>query len=272
MWSLRYGKRHSKKELTFFQFLLRLFQLAYKIMQANSSGLEFITTISKFRKRKFLHRLVTSSLEYKIRHFNVVVEKERQKMYKKAWCCFDYSTYRFFDIFVLVAIVAMCVLSLSCFLGLPILAFRHVTRRSCSSTKQYNSPPPRPTPLNLYKKSYVARGDNRWICSCHPTWPHERQRTIKLRSKGKAKAQGAVYVSKMLRPTFPYQRYLAPFMMVNRPARGLQLKKTNKQTIKHLAQINGPQKALTKESAGAGLNGPTQRKETAKWRKNWKDA
>ena len=133
-------------------------------------------------------------------------------------------------------------------------------------------PPPPPTPLNLYKKSYVARGDNRWICSCHPTWPHERQQTIKLRSKGKAKAQGAVYVSKMLRPTFPYQRYLAPFMMVNRPARGLQLKQTNKQTIKHLAQITGPQKALTKESAGTGLNGPTQRKETAKWRKNWKDA
>ena len=133
-------------------------------------------------------------------------------------------------------------------------------------------PPPRPTPLNLYKKSYVARGDNRWICSCHPTWPHERQQTIKIRSKGKAKAQGAVYVSKMLRPTFPYQRYLAPFMMVNRPARGLQLKQTNKQTIKHLAQITGPQKALTKESAGAGLNGPTQRKETTKWRKNWKDA
>ena len=229
MRSLRYRKRHSKKELTFFQFLSRLFQLAYKIMQANSSGVEFITTISKFRKRKFLYRLVTSSLKYKIRHFHVVVEKERQNMYKKAWCCFAHSTYRFFDIFVLVAIVAMCVLSLSCFLGLPILAFRHVTRRSCSSTKQYNSPPP--TPLNLYKKSYVARGDNRWICSCHPTWPHERQRTIKLRSKGKAKAQGAVYVSKMLRPTFPYQRYLAPFMMVNRPARGLQLKKKNKQTI-----------------------------------------
>ena len=141
MWSLRYRKRHSKKELTFFQFLSRLFQLAYKIMQANS-GVEFITTISKFRKRKFLHRLVTSSLKHKIRHFQVVVEKERQKMYKKAWCCFANSTYRLFDIFVLVAIVAMCVLSLSCFLGLPILGFRHVTRRSCSSTKQYNSPPP----------------------------------------------------------------------------------------------------------------------------------
>ena len=141
-------------------------------------------------------------------------------------------------------------------------------------TIQFPPPaPPTPCPLlNLHKKSYVARAENRWICSCHPTWPHERQRTIKLRSKGKAKAQGAVYVSKMLRPTFPYQRYLAPFMMVNRPARGLQLKKTNKQTIKHLAQINGPQKALTKESAGAGLNGPTQRKETTKWRKNWKDA
>lgn len=134
--------------------------------------------------------------------------------------------------------------------------------------------PPSPTPrplFNLHKKSYVARAENRWICSCHPTWPHERQRTIKLRSKGKAKAQGAVYVSKMLRPTFPYQRYLAPFMMVNRPARGLQLKK-NKQTIKHLAQITGPQKALTKESAGAGLNWPIQRNETTKWRKNWKDA
>ena len=84
MWSLRYRKRHSKKEPTFFQFLSRLLQLAYKIMQANSSGVEFITTISKFRKRKFLHRLVTSSLKYKIRHFHVVVEKERQKMYKKA--------------------------------------------------------------------------------------------------------------------------------------------------------------------------------------------
>ena len=96
-------------------------------------------------------------------HFHVVVEKERQKMYKKACCCFAYSTYRFFDIFVLVAIVVLCVLSLSCFLGLPILGFRHVTRRSCSSTKQYNPPPPStpPPPLNLYKKSYVVRGDNR---------------------------------------------------------------------------------------------------------------
>ena len=73
-----------------------------------------------------------------------------------------------------------------------------------------------------------------------------------LRSKGKGKAQGAVYVSKMLRPTFPYQRYLAPFMMVNRPARGLQLRN---QKTKHLAQITEPRKALTKESAGAGLKG-----------------
>ena len=137
--------------------------------------------------------------------------------------------------------------------------------------KTIQFPTPRPL-LNLHKKSYVARAENRWICSCHPTWPHERQRTIKLRSKGKAKAQGAVYVSKMLRPTFPYQRYLAPFMMVNRPARGLQLKKNKQTNNKHLAQITGPQKALTKESAGAGLNGPTQRKETTKWRKNWKDA
>ena len=98
--------------------------------------------------------------------------------------------------------------------------------------KTIQFPTPRPL-LNLHKKSYVARAENRWICSCHPTWPHERQRTIKLRSKGKAKAQGAVYVSKMLRPTFPYQRYLAPFMMVNRPARGLQLKKkqTNNKTL-----------------------------------------
>ena len=177
-------------------------------------------------------------------------------MYKKAWCCFAYSTYRFFDIFVLVAIVALCVLSLSCFLGLPILGFRHVTRRSCSSTKQYNSPPP-PTPLNLYKKSYVARGDNRWICSCHPTWPHKRQRT---KSLGQMEKQRPTVLCTYPRPTFPYQRYLAPFMMVNRPARGLQLEKnkqTNKQTIKHLPQINGPQKALTKKSAGAGLNGPT---------------
>ena len=134
-------------------------------LQNNASeffGVEFITTISKFRKRKFLHRLVTSSLKYKIRHFHVVVEKERQKMYKKAWCCFSHSTYRFFDIFVLVAIVAMCVLSLSCFLGLPILGFRHVTRRSCLSTKQYNSPPPPPPPyqrrqpLNVFLSPNVA--------------------------------------------------------------------------------------------------------------------
>ena len=64
--------------------------------------------------------------------------------------------------------------------------------------KTIQSPPPPtpPPPLNLYKKSYIARGDNRWICSCHPTWPHKRQRTIKLRSNGKAKAHGAVYVSK----------------------------------------------------------------------------
>ena len=82
MRSLRYRKRHSKKELTFFQFLSRLFQLAYNASEF--FGVEFITTISKFRKRKFLHRLVTSSLKYKIRHFHVVVEKERQKMYKKA--------------------------------------------------------------------------------------------------------------------------------------------------------------------------------------------
>ena len=58
MWSLRYQKRHSKKELTFFQFLSSLSQLAYKIIQANSSGVEFITTISKFRKKKGIYVLL----------------------------------------------------------------------------------------------------------------------------------------------------------------------------------------------------------------------
>ena len=125
--------------------------------------------------------------------------------------------------------------------------------------KTIQSPPPPtpPPPLNLYKKSYIARGDNRWICSCHPTWPHKRQRT---KSLGQMEKQRPTVLCTYPRPTFPYQRYLAPFMMVNRPARGLQLEKnkqTNKQTIKHLPQINGPQKALTKKSAGAGLNGPT---------------
>ena len=41
-------------------------------------------------------------------------------------------------------------------------------------------------------------------------------------------------------------------MMVNRPARGLQLRN---QKTKHLAQITEPQKALTKGSAGARLKG-----------------
>ena len=154
--------------------------------------------------------------------------------------------------------MALCVLSLSCFLGLPILGFRHVTRRSCSSTKQYNPPPPPtpPPPLNLYKKSYIARGDNRWICSCHPTWPHKRQRTIKLRSNGKAKAHGAVYVSKTYL-SIPKVSGTVHDGQQTRSWTPARKKQTNKQTIKHLAQINGPQKALTKKSAGAGLNGPT---------------
>ena len=96
--------------------------------------------------------------------------------------------------------------------------------------KTIQSPPPPtpPPPLNLYKKSYIARGDNRWICSCHPTWPHKRQRT---KSLGQMEKQRPTVLCTYPRPTFPYQRYLAPFMMVNRPARGLQLEK-NKQTNK----------------------------------------
>ena len=165
-------------------------------------------------------------------HFHVVVEKEQQKMYKKravvlpiqpiAFLTFSFSSPSWY------CVCCPCRVFLDSLFLVSDTWQGGVVRRQNSTTPPPPSTPP--PPLNLYEKSYVARGDNRWICSCHPTWPHERQRTIKLRSKGKAKAQGAVYVSKMLRPTFPYQRYLAPFMMVNRPARGLQLKKkTNKQ-------------------------------------------
>ena len=124
--------------------------------------------------------------------------------------------------------------------------------------KTIQSPPPPtpPPPLNLYKKSYIARGDNRWICSCHPTWPHKRQRTIKLRSNGKAKAHGAVYVSKTYL-SIPKVSGTVHDGQQTRSWTPARKKQTNKQTIKHLAQINGPQKALTKKSAGAGLNGPT---------------
>ena len=55
-------KKSFKKGADFLSISIEIIptQLAYKIMQANSSGLEFITTISKFRKRK----RISSSLGY----------------------------------------------------------------------------------------------------------------------------------------------------------------------------------------------------------------
>ena len=77
-------------------------------MQANSSGVEFLRTISKFRReRQFCHVLFTSSLKPEIRHFHVSGVVRAKKCTVKMCCsCFAFSTYCFFDVLVAVVIVA----------------------------------------------------------------------------------------------------------------------------------------------------------------------
>ena len=75
-------------------------------MQANSSGAEFLSTISKFiEKKKILSCcLFTSFPERKNRHFHVVVVQWRQRNVQKSVmhvqsCCFALSSYCFFNTF-----------------------------------------------------------------------------------------------------------------------------------------------------------------------------
>ena len=70
-------------------------------MQANSSGAVFLSTISKFTKRrKFCHCLLTFFTKREIRHFHVVVVQWQQRNVQKRWwrihlqnCCFVLSSY-----------------------------------------------------------------------------------------------------------------------------------------------------------------------------------
>ena len=77
-------------------------------VQANSSGVEFLRTISKFRReRQFCHALFTSSLKPEIRHFHISGVVRAKKCTVKTCCsCFAFSTYCFFDVLVAVVIVA----------------------------------------------------------------------------------------------------------------------------------------------------------------------
>ena len=68
-------------------------------MQTDSSGAEFLSTISKFRKRKkFCRCLFASSTKREIRHFHVVVVQWRQRNVQlkkrdaRARCCFALSS------------------------------------------------------------------------------------------------------------------------------------------------------------------------------------
>ena len=81
-------------------------------MQANPFWAEFLRTISSSeRERKFSRCLFTSMIKREIRHFPVVVVQWRQRNVQKSvmhvqCCCLDYSTYCFFDVLVVVAVVA----------------------------------------------------------------------------------------------------------------------------------------------------------------------
>ena len=78
---------------------------------SNASEL-FLSRISSLqRERNLSCRLFTSSIKREIRHFPVVVVQWRQRNVQKSVmhvqsCCFASSTYCFFDVLVVVAVVA----------------------------------------------------------------------------------------------------------------------------------------------------------------------
>ena len=73
-----------KKEFTFFQFLCNSLTLSNAIMQANSSGAEFLSTISKYMKRmNFVITCLHPSQTMKLGIFTGSRAVEDKEMYKK---------------------------------------------------------------------------------------------------------------------------------------------------------------------------------------------
>ena len=105
-------KRRLKSEFALFQPLSRLLKLVHRLlcqMQGHSFWAEFLRIIFKFRKRKKVKP--ESLIKLEIGHFPVVVVQWRQRNVHKSVihvqsCCFPYSTYCFFDVLVVVTVVA----------------------------------------------------------------------------------------------------------------------------------------------------------------------
>ena len=97
-----------KREFVCSQSLSWLLKLIYL---SNASEL-FLSRISSLqRERNLSCRLFTSSIKREIRHFPVVVVQWRQRNVQKSVmhvqsCCFASSTYCFFDVLVVVTVVA----------------------------------------------------------------------------------------------------------------------------------------------------------------------
>ena len=105
-------KRHMKSEDTFFSVSIVIIPTHLLCqMQANSSGAEFLSTISKFIKRKKISSLlvyITSFTKREIGHYHLVVVQWRQRNVQKSVmhvqsCCFALSSYSFFCFLVAAA-------------------------------------------------------------------------------------------------------------------------------------------------------------------------
>ena len=77
--------------------------------KANFSGVDYLGTAFKFRKRKKIVVLFTSSIKREIRYFHVVVVQGRQRNVQRSVmhvhsCCFAQQTYCFFDVLVTVSL------------------------------------------------------------------------------------------------------------------------------------------------------------------------
>ena len=107
-------KRRLKSEFAFFHSLSWLLQPIYfvkckrTLFEPNSKELY---SSSERAERKFSLRLFTSSINREIRHFPVVVVQWRQRNVQKRVmhvqsCCFASSTNCYFDVLVVVAVVA----------------------------------------------------------------------------------------------------------------------------------------------------------------------
>ena len=86
------------------------------------------------RERKFSRRLFTSSIKREINHVPVVVVHWRRRnvqksvMHVQSSCCFAFSTYCFFDVLVVVAVVKSPIITRHAQLSFWFLVFRYFGR------------------------------------------------------------------------------------------------------------------------------------------------